>query len=152
MHAAILCLARLAEVYRERRAQLAEGAGLTDQQWGVLEEVATEHFMPSLFARKRESSAAAVSKILRQLADKGLIAGAVGRDDARQRRYALTPRGRKVMDHLREGREAAIRAVWLELDGAGLRAFTDFGNELVERLAAYAAVAGGGASGKKEKE
>jgi DNA-binding MarR family transcriptional regulator len=138
-HEAIECLARLVDLTETRREQLAASVGLTDQQWGVLEEVATEHFMPSLFARRRESSAAAVSKILRQLVDKGLVVAAVAKDDARQRRYALTAKGKRVMDRLREGREAAVQQVWLSLDPDELRSFTAFGRTLIERLEHYAA-------------
>jgi DNA-binding MarR family transcriptional regulator len=138
-HEAIECLARLVDLTQTRREQLAASVGLTDQQWGVLEEVATEHFMPSLFARRRESSAAAVSKILRQLVDKGLVVAAVAKDDARQRRYALTAKGKRVMDRLREGREAAVQQVWLSLDPDELRSFTAFGRTLIERLEQYAA-------------
>jgi DNA-binding MarR family transcriptional regulator len=140
-HAAIECLSRLTELYGERRQQLAHSVGLTDQQWGVLEEIATEHFMPSLFARRRESSAAAVSKILRQLVDKGLVVAAIGKDDARQRTFSLTARGRRVMDKLRESRKDAIRDVWLTLDRDGVLAFTSFGKELIERLERYASTA-----------
>ena len=137
-HAAIECLGRLAGLYQERREQLAESVMLTDQQWGVLEEIATEHFMPSLFARRRDSSPAAVSKILRQVVDKGLVVATIAKGDARQRNYALTPKGRRTLDRLRESREAAIREVWLTLDGEGMRAFTSFGTELIERLERYA--------------
>jgi DNA-binding MarR family transcriptional regulator len=140
-HAAIECLGRLSELYQRRREQLAESVGLTDQQWGVMEEIATDHFMPSLFARRRESSAAAVSKILRQLGDKGLMGATIDKDDARQRRYALTAKGKKIMERLRESREDAIRQVWLTLDGADLRWFTAFGKNLTERLEAYATAA-----------
>ena len=51
-HAAIECLGRLSELYQRRREQLAASVGLTDREWDVLEEIATEHFMPSLFARQ----------------------------------------------------------------------------------------------------
>jgi DNA-binding MarR family transcriptional regulator len=138
-HAAIECLGRLASLYQERREQLAESVQLTDQQWGVMEEIATEHFMPSLFARRRDSSPAAVSKILRQLVDKGLVVATIAKADARQRNYALTPKGKRTLDKLRESREEAIRKVWLALDGEGMRAFTSFGTELIERLERYAA-------------
>lgn len=137
-HQAIAVFSRLSELYGERRAQLAERAGITDQQWEVLERIATEHFMPSLFARTRESSAAAVSKILRQLADKGLVVAAVSKGDARQREYSLTAKGKRVMETLRTGREDAIRAVWLALPADRLRAFTEFGTELISRLEGYA--------------
>ncbi len=107
-HAAIACVTRLAELTHQRRAQLATEVGLTDQQWGVLEEIATEHFMPSLFARRRESSPAAVSKILRQLSEKGLVVAEIAADDGRQRRYSLTDDGRRVISRLRASRESAI--------------------------------------------
>jgi DNA-binding MarR family transcriptional regulator len=148
-HAAIECLARLSELYQKRREQLAADVGLTDAEWGVLEEIATEHFMPSLFARRRESSAAAVSKILRQVGDKGLVVATISKADARQRNYALTAKGKKLMERLRAGREAAIRDVWLTLDGSRMREFTDFGNELIGRLERYAANAGSPGQGER---
>ncbi|HVU03788.1 MAG TPA: MarR family winged helix-turn-helix transcriptional regulator [Polyangiaceae bacterium] len=138
-HAAIAVLARLSELYQERRAQLAESVGLSDQQWGVLEEIATEHFMPSLFARRRESSAAAVSKILRQLSEKGLVVAAIAKGDGRQRTYSLTAKGRKVMAELRKGRQDAVAEVWLALPAPGLESFTELGKELIARLERYAA-------------
>jgi DNA-binding MarR family transcriptional regulator len=137
VHAAIECLARLAEVYRRRREKLAESVGLSDPQWGVMEEIATEHFMPSLFARDRESSAAAVSKILRQLLDKGLIVASIAKADGRQRHYSLTARGKRVMDRLRESRAAAVRDVWLTLDREAMNQFTEFGKVLFARLDRY---------------
>jgi DNA-binding MarR family transcriptional regulator len=140
-HAAIECLGRLAALYQERREQLAASVKLSDQQWGVLEEIATEHFMPSLFARRRDSSPAAVSKILRQLVDKGLVVATIAKVDARQRKYALTAKGKRTMELLRESREAAIRDVWLGLDAEGMRAFTAFGKQLIERLEQYASAA-----------
>jgi DNA-binding MarR family transcriptional regulator len=138
-HAAIACVTRLTELTQQRRVQLATAVGLTDHQWGVLEEIATEHFMPSLFARRRDSSAAAVSKILRQLSDKGLVVAEIAAEDSRQRRYSLTTEGRRVMARLRASREAAIRDIWLTLDAAGLRAFTQVGHIIIARLERYAA-------------
>jgi len=138
VHAAIVCLTRLTELMERRRAQLAEGAGLTEQQCGVLEEIATEHFMPSLFARRRDSSPAAVSKILRQLGDKGLILTAIADGDGRQRRYSLTSKGKRAMQRLRDMREEAIRRVWLQLDEVEMRAFTAFGERLADNLERYA--------------
>ena len=140
-HAAIECLSRLAELYRHRREQLAESVGLTDPQWGVLEEIATEHFMPSLFARHRDSSAAAVSKILRQLLDKGLVLATIAKGDARQRQYSLTAKGKRVMDRLRASREDAVKDVWLTLDKRAMRQFTEIGTALIARLHRYAEAA-----------
>ena len=77
---AIESLGRLADLFQQRRAQLARGVGLTVQQWRVLEEVSTEHFLPSLFARERDCTPAAISKILRQLLGKRLIRAAISRN------------------------------------------------------------------------
>src|SRR5688572_9901830 len=107
-HAAIDTLRRLSEVFRQRRQQLAASVGLTEQQWSVLEEISTEHFMPSMFARQRESTAAAVSKILRQLLDKELVVVSLSAEDGRQRHYELTDAGRRSLGRLRAERERAI--------------------------------------------
>jgi DNA-binding MarR family transcriptional regulator len=138
IHAAIACLQRLTEVFQQRRVQLAQSAGLTEQQWAVLEEISSEHFMPSMFAKRRSSSAAAVSKILRQLSDKQLVRSKVDADDGRQRRYELTAKGKTTMAMLRNKREQAIKSVWAPLDGSALEAFTKFGNQLTDQLESYA--------------
>ena len=51
--AAIAALQRVAELFSERRLQLARESGITETQWQVLEEVGEESFMPSMFARRR---------------------------------------------------------------------------------------------------
>jgi DNA-binding MarR family transcriptional regulator len=136
--AAIVCLQRLTEIFQIRRRQLAQSVGLTEQQWAVLEQITNVHFMPSMFARSRDSSAAAVSKILRQLTDKRLIIARVGAGDARQRRYELTPQGKKTMAMIRRGRENAIELIWKPLPVRELEAFTQFGSRLTEQLENYA--------------
>lgn len=144
IHGAIDCLRRLSGAFQLRRQQLAGRVGLTEHQWSVLEEVSTEHFMPSMFARKRESSAAAVSKTLRQLVDRGLVSSTISRDDARYRRYVLTAKGKRVMVALRALREEAIANVWSDLDEGDLRQFIRFGSELTDRLETYAGSEGKG--------
>lgn len=134
IHSAIDCLRRLAEAFQRRRQDLAHSVGLTEHQWSVLEEISTEHFMPSMFARSRESSAAAVSKVVRQLVDKGLVTVSLGKGDARQREYDLTPKGKKTMATLRAAREAAIDHVWRELSADEVRRFVAFGNQLTTQL------------------
>ena len=91
--------------------------------------------MPSMFARQRDSSAAAVSKTIRQLIDKGLISVSLNADDGRQRDYVLSAKGRKVMRRLRDSREAAIERVWLKLPVSRVRAFSEFAADLNEGLA-----------------
>ncbi|MEO8177459.1 MAG: MarR family transcriptional regulator [Deltaproteobacteria bacterium] len=137
IHEAIACLSRLTEVYGSRRQELAEQAGLTEQQWSVLDEIENEAFMPSLFARRRESSAAAVSKILRQLQDKELVVVSVRANDGRQRHYELSALGKQTMNRLRTLRQHAISEVWERLDATEVKAFARFGNELLERLERY---------------
>lgn len=145
IHAAIECLQRLSDAFGERRRQLAHSVGLTEHQWGVLEEISSEHFMPSMFAKKRESSPAAVSKTLRQLIDKDLVSVTVRRSDGRQRKYLLSERGQRVMNQLRQERADAIAAIWMSFDDEQLRIFTDFGNRLTDALEQY-----GQHSSKKE--
>jgi DNA-binding MarR family transcriptional regulator len=138
-HEAIAALQRLTDLFRLRRAQLARGALLSEQQWQVLEEVASEEFMPSMFARGREQSPAAVSRVIRQLLDRKLIAPAVARgSDRRHRSYALTPLGKRTLDDLHARRGEAVEAVWLHLDPRALSTFAKVSSELAARLDAYA--------------
>ena len=138
IHGAIAGLQRLAEAFHLRRAQLAGAVGLSEHQWAVLEEISTFHFMPSMFARRRQSSAAAISKTLRQLLDKGVISASVGKDDGRQRAYVLTSRGKHTISRLRASRQAAIDRIWGDLESRDLRAFTEFSAALTARLERYA--------------
>jgi DNA-binding MarR family transcriptional regulator len=138
-HEAIAALQRLTDLFRLRRAQLARAALLSEQQWQVLEEIASAQFMPSMFARGREQSPAAVSRVIRQLLDRKLIAPAVARgSDRRHRTYALTALGRRTLDELRGHRGRAIEAIWLHLDPRELSTFTKVSGELAARLDAYA--------------
>jgi DNA-binding MarR family transcriptional regulator len=135
---AIAALQRLAEVFQLRRAQLARDAGLTEAQYEVLEEIGSRPFMPSLFARRRESSAAAVSKVLRTLLDAGLVEAAIGEGDARRRSYRLTAAGGRVLEAVEASRRRAIDAVWVDLDPDDLTRFARFSDQLAERIEAYA--------------
>jgi DNA-binding MarR family transcriptional regulator len=143
VHAAIACLRRMTEAFARRRQQLALSVGLSEGQWGVLEEIATRHFMPSMFARTRSSSAAAVSKTLRQLLDKRFVSVGLSKSDGRQRAYVLTAKGQHILRTLRDEREMAIEEIWLTLDGDQMRNFVSFGNQLCNRLEHY---------GSKEKD
>jgi len=134
IHAAIVCLQRLSSAFGLRRQQLAQSVGLTEHQWSVLEEISTPDFMPSMFARRRESSPAAVSKTIRQLVDKGLVEVTLNKNDARQRDYQLTQRGKGAMQKLQQERTRAIQQIWLKLDIERVREFTEFGNELTRAL------------------
>jgi len=134
---AIASLQRLTEAFVLRRDQLARSVGLTEAQWRVVEEISTEHFMPSMFARRRECSSAAISKILRQLQDRDLIRVSIGKQDARQREYALTAAGRRLVERLRKERVKAIDAVWRDLPRRELDRFAAFSGELTARLNSY---------------
>jgi DNA-binding MarR family transcriptional regulator len=138
VHDAIANLQRLTGLFQARRAQLATDAGLTEQQWEVLERIATEHFMPSLFARRRDSSAAAVSRLIRQLLDKRLVSASPREHDGRQRQYVLTAKGRRTLDALRASRQAAIDAIWSTLDHGDLATFTAVSAELIRRIERFA--------------
>lgn len=139
VHGAVEALMRLAEVALRRRRQLARGAGLTDQQWRVLEEIHTEHFMPSLFARGNETSPAAVSRTLRELEAQGLVRSSIDAGDARQRRFRTTARGRRAIERLRAERAEALATAWADLASADLERFAAFAHELAGRLEALSA-------------
>jgi DNA-binding MarR family transcriptional regulator len=136
-HEGIACLRRLSDAFWSRREELARSVGLTDGQWALLEEIATEHFMPSMFARTRASSAAAVSKALRQLKGKGLVSVGMSKTDGRHRAYQLTAKGKRVLETLRQEREQAIETIWLPLDPAQVGTFVAFANQLSERMEQY---------------
>jgi len=135
---AIESLQRLTEAFVLRREQLARSVGLTEAQWRVVEEISAEHFMPSMFARRRECSSAAISKILRQLLDRELIRVSIGKRDARQREYSLTVAGKRLVERLRKERVKAIDAVWGDLSRRELDRFAAFSGELAIRLESYA--------------
>ena len=137
LHLAIANLQRLSQLFAERRRQLARGAGLNENQWRVLEEVGGEDFMPSMFARRRACTPAAVSRTLRQLLDRDLVRASIAESDGRQRVYRLTPKGRRTLAKLRASRRRAIEVIWESFRPAELRAFSRFAGELSERLERY---------------
>jgi DNA-binding MarR family transcriptional regulator len=138
---AIEALGRLTDVMDRRREQLGRAVGLSPQQWRVLQEIAREDFMPSLFARAQECTPAAISRVLRQLLERGLVEVSISGHDARRRDYTLTRQGEATLEALRRAREDALDAVWGELDPADLERFAAFGSRLADRLEAYAATA-----------
>jgi DNA-binding MarR family transcriptional regulator len=138
IHEAIRALQQLAELFDLRRRQLASEVGIGEAQWRLLEEVAEEHFMPSMFARQRECSPAAVSRGLRELRDAGLVEASIGAEDGRQRVYRLTARGRGALRRMRRQRERAVEAVWTRFSARELRGFVRFADQLSESLSRYA--------------
>jgi DNA-binding MarR family transcriptional regulator len=138
LYDAIAGLRRLADLFERRRQQLARSVGLSDAEWRVLEEISSAHFMPSLFAQSRAAHPAAVSRVLRQLQDRGLVRSAVSEEDGRRRTYELTGQGRRLLDRLRTRRERAIDAVWRGLPRRELQQFARFSEELSDRLESLA--------------
>jgi len=135
--AAIQSLQRLTDLFRERRIQLARAIGLSEAQWRLLEEIAGESFMPSMFAKRRDCSPAAVSRTLRQLQDRELVTARISQADARQREYSLTPAGRRVLERLHRERAQAIEAIWQPLTVSDLERFTRFATRLGDDLEVY---------------
>lgn len=134
----ILSLQELADLFAWRRRQLAAEAGLRESEWRVLEEVASEHFLPSLFARERACTPAAISKTLRALQQAGLVRARIDPRDGRQRRYRLTSAGQRRLRALGAAREDALKAVWSDLPEREIARFARFSESLVERLQTYA--------------
>jgi DNA-binding MarR family transcriptional regulator len=137
IHRAIASLQRLSDLFTERRDQIAREAGLSASQWRVLEEVATEHFMPSLFARHRAVTPAAVSKLVRTLLERDLIRASIAKADRRQRTYVLTAAGKRLLDRVRQMRQTAIDEVWVDLPVSELADFARFGETLAGRLETF---------------
>ena len=138
VYAAIEALQRLTDGMQRRRQQLARRVGLSLRQWQVLEEISEPGFMPSLFARRQDSSPAGVSRVLRQLLDRSLVAVSISATDARRREYSLTADGAKRIALLRAARESAMEAVWDGLERVDVEHFARFGAQVADRLAAYA--------------
>ena len=136
---AIEQLQHLAALFGKRRAQLAKQVELTEAQWRVMEGVATEHFIPSMFADGLDNTRGAVSKILRQLLGKKLIKVSISQEDGRQRKYRLTARGARILETLRALREDAIREIWGDLPQDELAAFNQLCDRLIVKLQDYAA-------------
>jgi DNA-binding MarR family transcriptional regulator len=134
---AIERIQQLAALFNKRRAQLAARVGITEAQWKVLEGIATEHFMPSMFAHEQDHTRGAVSKIIRPLLRGKLISVAISAGDGRRRRYELTAEGKKTMSRLREARNAAIRKIWGPMSASELVAFTRVSDLLIARIKAY---------------
>jgi len=134
---AIAALQRVAELFSERRLQLARESGITETQWQVLEEVDDESFMPSMFARRRSCTPAAVSRTLKRLLERDLVRARIGASDGRQRVYRLTPKGRRVLEELTARRQQAIDSIWSPIRRTELRNFTRLANDLADRLQDY---------------
>jgi DNA-binding MarR family transcriptional regulator len=66
--------------------------------------------------------------------DKKLVDVTLSREDARQREYALTSDGERLMKQLRDLREQAIDKIWMTLDSEALEQFCRFGRELTEAI------------------
>jgi len=136
IHRAISVLQRLSDLFAERREQIARQCHLSVAQWGLLEEIATEHFMPSMFAQRRSVTPAAVSKLVRGLLERDLIRTSIADGDRRKRNYVLTAAGRRTLNLVRSTRQSAIDEVWADLPVADLRGFARFGELLGDRLEA----------------
>jgi DNA-binding MarR family transcriptional regulator len=135
---AIAALQKLADLLAERRAQLAQEAGLSEPQWRLLEEIAAPGFLPSLFARRTDVTPAAVSKVLRQLLEKDLVAVSISPQDARQRDYTPTARGRRALARIEAARQDAVRTIWSALAPHDVTRFADLSEALAARLESYA--------------
>jgi DNA-binding MarR family transcriptional regulator len=79
-----------------------------------------------------------VAPLLRGLLAAELVRVEVGTEDARQRVYRLTARGRERLAALRERREGAIAAIWKGFPARELAEFERFSNALSDALERYA--------------
>jgi len=124
-------MAALAEIF-ERRRRCLRATRITIEQWRVLEEISTEHFIPSMFARsQRQARRRRYSKILRQLLDSGLVSAAIGRDGPQESELqADRERTSHAAGSARRRRQAAIEAVWTGFSRDELASFSTFASKL----------------------
>jgi DNA-binding MarR family transcriptional regulator len=137
VYTAIVQLQRLADLFKQRRGRLARRVGLTEQEWRVFEEISTEHFIPSLFARDQDMSLPAVSNVIRQLSDKKVLRVSPNYSDGRKRRYVLTANGERKANKLRTLRERAIDKTWMLLDATSLEKFNKIATQLIDLIETY---------------
>src|SRR5690606_36577488 len=82
---------------------------------------------------------AAVSKILRQLEEEGLIEVDITLSpDARQKKFCLTKSGQASMSKLQRSRAAAVDEIWRGLDADSLQQFSETSREIAARMEAVA--------------
>jgi hypothetical protein len=91
--------------------------------------------MPSLFARRRESSAVAVSRLIRQLLDN--VRDGLGARPRRTPTTGPTAKGRRTLDGF--ARDDKALTFVASLDCGALTTFTAVSAELARRIEAYAA-------------
>ena len=127
----------LAEIFERRREVLARDAGITIEQWRVLEEISTEHFIPvDVRAQPRQLGRCGFENTA-PTARRGLVSAAIGRDDRRNRSYKLTAKGHRTLAELRASRQAAIEAIWTGFSRDELAAFSTFAIKLSDRIERY---------------
>lgn len=127
----------LSHTFLKKRRELAGEVGLTEAQWRVLDEIAQEDFMPSLFAIKLDQSKAAVSKILRQLVDRKLVTVETSEGDARFRTYQLTDQSFALLEELKRSRADAIDHIWMSINEGLLDHSIEFSRKLLGKFSDY---------------
>lgn len=116
-----------------------EAFDLTITQFGVLASLrANPGVGVGGLADKLIMDATTLSRNLRPLERRGLVAAEADREDARVRKLKLTPAGRATLDRAAAGWSAAQRQIEEALGAAETRALTATLDIALERLAAQA--------------
>jgi len=96
-----LKLLRAREALMERFRPHLLAAGVTEQQWRVIRALAEHGPMDaSALARKTCLLAPSLSRIVRDLADAGLLSRAASKSDGRLTIAGLTPKGRQKFERM----------------------------------------------------
>ena len=113
-----------------------ETHGLTVTQFGLLAQLrAAPGVGVGALAEKMIMDGTTVSRNLRPLERRGLIATEADREDGRVRRLKLTPAGRATLERAMAGWTAAQRQIEIALGAAEMRALNAALDRALERLA-----------------
>lgn len=123
---------RVSQIYDHHLAPF----DLTVTQFGLLAQLrGAPGVGVSALAEKMIMDATTLSRNLRPLERRGLVAAKADRDDGRVRKLELTPAGRATLDHALAGWRAAQRQVEQALGAAGMNALGAALDRAVDQLA-----------------
>jgi DNA-binding MarR family transcriptional regulator len=122
-------------------SKIAEGAGLSSAQWALLHQIthsSPEGVAPSTLAEANRTSRANVTKLTRRLEALGLVTVRTHAQDARQRRWVPTARGRRALERLNLNKTRRLTATLEHMSKADQAALLRLCRVLLVRLAAAA--------------
>lgn len=114
-------------------------AGVTDQQWRVLRVLADAGPLDAAgIAARALLYPPSVTRIVRELVERGLLSRATDDDDRRRWVIAITPEGERFMQHTAEHTAQLLQAYAKAFGPARLTAFIEEASALTQMLSQFA--------------